>query len=93
MTKGILGLIERPLGITPLRKIKGQSSNLEETYTYEQAKIDIMNSPFAEALGWVEDGELTEAGKEAAREAAGQKRTVSSGRMRREERPRSRSVR
>ncbi len=42
-----------------------------EDYTFEDAKTDIINSPFAEALGWVEEGELTEAGREAARQSLG----------------------
>lgn len=35
-------------------------------YTYEEAKRDILNSPFSESLGWKEGEELTESGVEVA---------------------------
>ena len=40
-------------------------------YTYQQAKADIINSPFTVALGWkTKAGNLTKAGEMAARGTA-----------------------
>lgn len=35
-------------------------------YSREEAEIDILNSPFSEGLGWIDENGLTEAGKDVA---------------------------
>lgn len=33
-------------------------------YTKEKAEVDIVNSPFSDALGWTRGGKLTQAGRD-----------------------------
>ena len=35
-------------------------------YSREEAEADILNSPFSEGLGWIDENGLTEAGKDVA---------------------------
>ena len=36
----------------------------KKKYTKKEAEIDIINSPFGEAIGWVKNGKLTKTGRD-----------------------------
>lgn len=50
-------------------KKRKRTDGTNDEYSYEEAKTDILNSPFAESLGWKKGDHLTEAGEEVAMSA------------------------
>ena len=47
---------------------------VQKAYSREEAEADILNSPFSEGLGWIDENGLTEAGKDVAAQYVSEKK-------------------